>query len=300
MMRCRRCEAIGFGVATGLAVLLIAAGWWLQVPEPGGGGSGGQTVAVALAMFKADAAPAKMAGVAPPEDSEPIREVPERLVRAQPPEPDPEPQKPDSQAKSTPRPAATSRRAPEPETALEPTPQATTKPQPARPAPVQPQPAPRPEPEQARRPAPTPEPERAVRPQSPAMQHSAEQRVAKADTKPSRSPASGGAGPRTAEKAVSSGLDPSYKTALRAAIEANKRYPRHARMRRQEGEVTVGFTVHADGRISDVHIVGGAVSRSLERAAREAVTRVGRFRPLPDNAPSKPMRLRIAMRFDLG
>lgn len=273
MMRCRRCEAIGFGVATVLAVLLIGAGWWLQVPE-GGGGSGGRTVAVALAMFKADDAPAKQAGVAQPEHSEGMREVPERIVRTQPPEPEPEPQKPDPQAESTPQPTATSTPAPEP--VAEPAPPTMTKPQ------------------QARRPEPAPEPERTVRPDSPAMQGGAEQRVAKAE--PSRSPA---AGPRTAEKAGGSGLDPSYKAALRAAIEANKRYPRYARMRRQEGEITVAFTVHADGRISDVHIVGEPVSRSLERAAREAVTRVGRFRPLPDNAPSKPMRLRIAMRFDL-
>lgn len=132
------------------------------------------------------------------------------------------------------------------------------------------------------------------------MQRGSEQHVAKVDTKPSRSPAAGAVARRTGEKAVGSGLDPSYKAALRAAIEANKRYPRHARMRRQEGEVSVAFTVHADGRISDVRIVGEPVSRSLERAAREAVTRVGRFRPLPDNAPSKPMRLRIAVRFDLG
>lgn len=294
MMRCRRCEAIGFGVATALAVLLIGAGWWLQVPEPGGGGSGGRTVAVALAMFKADAAPAKKAGVAQPEDSERIREVPERIVRTQPSKPEPEQQKPEPQAESTPQPTATPTPAPAPEPAAEPTPTTTTKPQSARPAPPQPQSPSRPEPQQARRPEPAPEPERAVRPDSRAMQGGAEQRVAKAE--PSRSPA---AGPRAAEKAGGSGLDPSYKAALRAAIEANKRYPRYARMRRQEGEVTVAFTVHADGRISDVHIVGEPLSRSLERAAREAVTRVGRFRPLPDNAPSKPMRLRIAMRFDL-
>lgn len=289
MMRCRRCEAIGFGVATGLAVLLIGAGWWLQVPEPGGGGSGGQTVAVALAMFKADAAPAKEAGVAQPEDSESIREVPERIVRTQQPESVPKPE----QQKPEPQPTATSTPAPEP--VAEQTPTTTTKPQPARPAP--PQSLSRREPQQARRPEPAPEPERAVRPDSRAMQGSLEQRVARADTKPSRSPA---AGSRAAEKVGGSGLDPSYKAALRAAIEANKRYPRYARMRRQEGEITVAFTVHADGRISDVHIVGEPLSRSLERAAREAVTRVGRFRPLPDNAPSKPMRLRIAVRFDLG
>ncbi|MBK1726530.1 energy transducer TonB, partial [Halorhodospira neutriphila] len=90
-----------------------------------------------------------------------------------------------------------------------------------------------------------------------------------------------------------------YKAELRAAIGAHKRYPLMARRLRRQGQVVVEFAVHADGRIADVRIVEGAGAASLERAAREAVEAVGRFRALPGPVQAPRKRFRIAMRFEL-
>jgi len=91
----------------------------------------------------------------------------------------------------------------------------------------------------------------------------------------------------------------SYKAELRAAIEANKRYPAMARRLRREGRVVVRFVVHADGRISDIAVAQGSGTRILDRAALRAVKAVGTFRPFPEEFRESNKRFRIAMRFRL-
>jgi len=86
---------------------------------------------------------------------------------------------------------------------------------------------------------------------------------------------------------------------LRAAIEAQKRYPAMARRLRREGRVVVRFVVHANGRISDIAVVEGSGTRVLDRAARRAVAAVGTFRPFPDELQAPRKTFRIAMRFRL-
>ncbi|MCZ7596937.1 MAG: energy transducer TonB [Gammaproteobacteria bacterium] len=72
-----------------------------------------------------------------------------------------------------------------------------------------------------------------------------------------------------------------YSAYVRESIEENRFYPRRARQRRQEGDVTVRFTVTADGVIADIEIVQGSSYPDLDEAARESVLRTGRLEPLP-------------------
>jgi protein TonB len=72
-----------------------------------------------------------------------------------------------------------------------------------------------------------------------------------------------------------------YLAELRAAIEANKRYPRKARRMRREGRVEMGFTVHAAGRLSDVRVVRSSGYPALDTAAAAAVSDSAPFRPIP-------------------
>ncbi|HET19555.1 MAG TPA: energy transducer TonB [Chromatiales bacterium] len=171
---------------------------------------------------------------------------PEPVVEPPPPEPAPEPEPPKPE--------------PKPELKPEPEPRPARKPEPK---PVK-QPEPRPElrPEPRPEVAPAPQPVEAVTPQ----------------TVPPPAPVAEPPGPAPEELAR---IEASYKRALAAAIERNKVYPRMASRMGQEGVVTVGFTVLADGTIEDIHIVGEGSYPSLNEATLEAVRAVGRAMPIP-------------------
>ena len=102
----------------------------------------------------------------------------------------------------------------------------------------------------------------------------AEPRPAQAASEPVVQPS----GPTPQEQAS---IEADYKRALLAAIERHKHYPRMALRMEQEGVVTVGFTVLADGSIVDIHIEGAGSYPALNEAALEAVRKVGRAMPIP-------------------
>ncbi|MHB8920480.1 MAG: energy transducer TonB [Halothiobacillus sp.] len=90
-----------------------------------------------------------------------------------------------------------------------------------------------------------------------------------------------------------------YQAALAAAIEREKFYPPLARRLNQEGIVDVGFTVQADGRIVNIHVLGQAPSAALARGAIEAIERVGKFKPIPPELGKTPMNLTISLVYKL-
>ncbi|OYV28157.1 MAG: hypothetical protein B7Z82_03430 [Halothiobacillus sp. 20-54-6] len=90
-----------------------------------------------------------------------------------------------------------------------------------------------------------------------------------------------------------------YQAALAAAIEREKFYPPLARRLNQEGIVDVGFTVQADGRIVNIHVLGQSPSAALERGAIEAIERVGKFNPIPPELGKTPMNLTISLVYKL-
>ncbi|MBI3515575.1 MAG: energy transducer TonB, partial [Proteobacteria bacterium] len=75
---------------------------------------------------------------------------------------------------------------------------------------------------------------------------------------------------------------PSYQGLLLSHLERNKRYPREARLRRQEGVATLRFTVDRDGKL---------LAFKLERSAGHAIlddevlAMIQRAAPLPPFAP---------------
>src|SRR5690606_27338589 len=88
-----------------------------------------------------------------------------------------------------------------------------------------------------------------------------------------------------------------YSAYVRESIESNRFYPRRARQRRQEGDVTVRFTVAADGVIADIEIVRRSSYHDLDTAAREAVLRAGRLEPLPEAFGADRWTFEIPIRF---
>jgi len=88
--------------------------------------------------------------------------------------------------------------------------------------------------------------------------------------------------PPMADESLLRRVEEAYKNALRQAIERHKGYPRRAIRLRQEGEVTVGFTIRRDGSIIDLRVVESSGSTLLDRSALEAVRQVDGRLPIPE------------------
>lgn len=81
-----------------------------------------------------------------------------------------------------------------------------------------------------------------------------------------------------------------------AIVQMRPFYPAHARRRRIEGEVTVLFTVNAEGRTGDIRVVASAPDDLFSEAATRAVGR-WRFTPAMKDGAAVPVRVRQVIRF---
>jgi protein TonB len=90
-----------------------------------------------------------------------------------------------------------------------------------------------------------------------------------------------------------------YLDGLRRAIEKNRYYPRKAHRRGREGQVLVSFVVQADGRITDIRVSEGSDWRSLDKAAVDALERLGRYEPIPAAFGREQWALRVPINFAL-
>ncbi|MBT8439804.1 MAG: energy transducer TonB, partial [Gammaproteobacteria bacterium] len=72
-----------------------------------------------------------------------------------------------------------------------------------------------------------------------------------------------------------------YKLDLLRAIEANKKYPKRAKKRRQQGLVKVGFVIKGNGKITNVCVIESSGYKMLDQAAMAAVSAVNHFKPIP-------------------
>lgn len=90
-----------------------------------------------------------------------------------------------------------------------------------------------------------------------------------------------------------------YQSALAEAIEREKFYPALARRLNQQGIIRVGFTVLADGRITNIHPLDPTAATSLNQGTIEAIKRVGQFQPIPPELGLSSMELNISLIYKL-
>lgn len=90
-----------------------------------------------------------------------------------------------------------------------------------------------------------------------------------------------------------------YQSALAEAIEREKFYPSLARRLNQEGMIRVGFTVLADGRITNIHLVEPSAATALNQGAIDAIERVGQFKPIPPALGIQSMDVNISLIYKL-
>jgi periplasmic protein TonB len=89
----------------------------------------------------------------------------------------------------------------------------------------------------------------------------------------------------------------SYLLRLLAHIDSHKFYPRSARRRGTEGEISVAFYLRKDGSISELRVTGG--SKVLREAAKQAVQRALSLPLPPDSMPlQQPIRFAMVYRLD--
>ena len=89
-----------------------------------------------------------------------------------------------------------------------------------------------------------------------------------------------------------------WRSALASWLQSHKRYPDEARRQREEGQVTIRFTVGRDGQLADAQIVRGSGSDSLDRAAL-ATLRDGRAPPFPAEMPQQQVTTTVTIRYRL-
>lgn len=149
----------------------------------------------------------------------------------------------------------------------------------------QPPPPPKPAPPVARPAPPKPEPKRA------APAPAAPSQARPAPTAPAGQATSVPA--PAATPGASAAVAPGWNALLAAWLAANRRYPDEARRRSEEGEVTVRFTVAADGRVLESALVKGSGFAALDAAALRLLQ--GAALPAPGAEATRTVRIRFRL-----
>ncbi|NLT23004.1 MAG: energy transducer TonB [Syntrophorhabdus sp.] len=95
------------------------------------------------------------------------------------------------------------------------------------------------------------------------------------------SPGAGGGGPKTLNYLGSGGADERNFSFIRDRIMQGIVYPERARRMGWEGKVTLSFTVHENGSIGDVRVVGSSGFSVLDESARDSVAKTNLRRKVP-------------------
>jgi protein TonB len=119
------------------------------------------------------------------------------------------------------------------------------------------------------------------------------------DSAPEQAATSGGPGASGQGVGARAAAEQSYLAELQLAIARHRFYPLLARRRGREGEATVAFVIHADGRLSDVRLATSSGFESLDAAAVETLEDLGRFRPIPPEIGRTHWPLRVPISFAL-
>ncbi|HEX9804009.1 MAG TPA: TonB family protein [Gammaproteobacteria bacterium] len=131
--------------------------------------------------------------------------------------------------------------------------------------------------------APSPPVQQASGPKAPANSES-EKRPPAAETEPGQRPATppaglAAAGSGAAEAIDETALESRLRVTLQQALARHFSYPLLARRRGWQGEVLLAFRLQSDGRIIDARVARSSGYGVLDRAALDALGKVGRISP---------------------
>jgi protein TonB len=95
------------------------------------------------------------------------------------------------------------------------------------------------------------------------------------------------------------GPRPDYLAILAAWLEKHKEYPRRARLRGQEGRVTLGFVINRSGRVLSYRIQNGSGYEILDRAVEDMIQRAQPLPPMPDDLHEQQIDVVVPVQFSL-
>lgn len=96
------------------------------------------------------------------------------------------------------------------------------------------------------------------------------------------------------------GLEDAYKKTIHQAILKQRKYPRQAKRRRAEGIVVVFFKLERDGTVSALRVLESSGIKLLDKAALDAVRKVGAFIPFPEDVDRETWQFEFPVTFSLG
>ena len=84
-----------------------------------------------------------------------------------------------------------------------------------------------------------------------------------------------------------------------AQLERHKRYPRAARLRHQEGTVTVRFTVDRDGHVDRGALLASSGHQALDEETLALLQRASPLPPPPAEIGPSPVTLSVPVQYNL-
>lgn len=181
---------------------------------------------------------------------------------------------------------------------------------PAEPAPAAKPPPPAPEQVQQSAPSPGPLPEpifpvptllptsipaAAPAPAAPALAPAKSAAAAAPAAPPTTAPSQ--AAPKGASTGAAHGKSRAYAARVRAWLLAHQTYPKHARMRRQEGIVRVRFVLDRDGRLLEGRVVGSSGIDLLDREGLAMLSRAVPYPKAPDEVAGERIEFSAPIEF---
>ena len=90
-----------------------------------------------------------------------------------------------------------------------------------------------------------------------------------------------------------------YLTALRAAIDKNKKYPVASKRLEEKGLVKVSFRVLRTGVFENIRLISSSGKKRLDKAALKALIITGSFKPFTEDIKKEYMDLTVPIEFKL-
>lgn len=119
-----------------------------------------------------------------------------------------------------------------------------------------------------------------------------------ASTSASSAASASAASAASARQPVQAGADPAWLAAISAWLLAHRSYPETARLLGRQGTVVVQITVDPQGHVTEVTLVRGSGSDSLDHAA-EALVRNARLPAFPPDMKLPRQSITIPIRYAL-
>lgn len=91
----------------------------------------------------------------------------------------------------------------------------------------------------------------------------------------------------------------SYLAKIRSIIEKKKKYPRAAKRMKQEGVVSVHFTISKNGQIKQLRLAKKCPYAKLNKAAMHILKKIGSFPPIPHHMDKSYLSLTIPIRYQI-